>query len=271
MDIIDTYKRDGFVCLPKAVDPAEVNAIRHEAQAVFRQMFRKNGIVEQNPDEQGFADALYALFNASYQDFIGAARAAQHIITMHRFVVSERVTELLRGLGLTMPIVCVKPIIYFNSRHLAKIEGHFKTPSHQDWRSMQGSLNSVVIWVPLVDIDVSLGAIEFIPGSHLQGLATTEKDTWYRHIPATVAPLEAFVPVEVKAGDLVLFSAFAVHRSGNNVTQAIRWSIHVRYNDATESTFVERGMPHPYAVYRPEQELVTPDFPTLEQLRATFA
>ncbi|WP_070400233.1 phytanoyl-CoA dioxygenase family protein [Hydrogenophaga sp. PML113] len=271
MDIIDTYKRDGFVCLPNAVDPAEVNAIRQEAQAVFRQMFGKNRIVEQGHGEQGFADALYALFNANYQDFIGAARAAQHILGMHRFVVSERITQLLQRLGLAMPIVCVKPIIYFNSRHLAKIEGHYKTPSHQDWRSMQGSLNSVVIWVPLVDIDVSLGAIEFIPGSHLQGLAPTEKDTWYRHIPNSVAPAEAFVPVEVKAGDLVVFSAFAVHRSGNNVTQAIRWSIHVRYNDAAESTFIDRGMPHPYAVYRPEQELVTPDFPTPEQLKAAFA
>lgn len=270
MNIIDNYKRDGFVCLPNAIDSAEVNEIRLEAQTVFRQMFRKNHIAEKDPGEQGFADALYALFNANYQDFIGAARAAQHILSMHRFVVSERITQLLQSLGLAMPIVCVKPIIYFNSRHLAKIEGHYKTPPHQDWRSMQGSLNSVVIWIPLVDIGVKLGAIEFIPGSHLRGLEPTEKDTWYRHIPESSAPSEAFVPIEVKAGDLVAFSAFAVHRSGNNVTQAIRWSIHVRYNDTAEPTFIERGMPHPYSVYRPEQELVTPSFPTPDQLKATF-
>lgn len=136
---------------------------------------------------------------------------------------------------------------------------------------MQGSLNSVVVWVPLVDVDISLGAIEFLPGSHLNGLAPTEKDEWFRRIPENVASSEAFVPEEVRVGDLVVFSAFTIHRSGNNVMDAIRWSIHVRYNDASEATFMDRGMPHPYAVYQPQQELVTRDFPSVDQVRALFA
>lgn len=269
MDYLEAYKRDGYVLLRKAVDPRVAKTIKEDAKAIFRQMLRKNRI-DEHQGEQGFADALYQLFSVSYHDFIGAARAVQHLVSMHRFVVSEQVVALLRDLGLAIPIICVKPIIYFNSRHLAKSEGHYKTPPHQDWRSMQGSLNSVVIWVPLVDIDVQLGAIEFVPGSHLQGLALTEKDEWYRRIPESIAPASSFVPVEVHAGDLVAFSAFAVHRSGDNVTKAIRWSIHVRFNDAGEPSFIDRGMPHPYSVYRPEQELVTQDFPTLNQIRATF-
>ncbi|MBX3662277.1 MAG: phytanoyl-CoA dioxygenase family protein [Burkholderiales bacterium] len=269
MQHLESYKRDGYVLLRNAVDPRSVEAIKEDAKALFRKMFRKNWL-DEHSGEQGFADALYQLFTVSYADFLGAARAAQHLISMHRFVVSEQISDLLHGLGLAMPIVCVKPIIYFNSRHLAKNEGHYKTPPHQDWRSMQGSLNSVVIWVPLVDIDVGLGAIEFIPGSHLTGLRLTEKDEWYRRIPESIAPASSFVPVEVRAGDLVAFSAFAVHRSGDNVTQAIRWSIHVRFNDAAEPNFVNRGMPHPYSVYQPSQELVTQNFPSLDQLHTTF-
>lgn len=269
MEVIERYKSEGFVCIRNLLNVAAIDEIRSDAQSVFRLMLRKNGIVER-AGEDGFANALYELFKVNHNDFVGAARAAQHIISMQRFVVSEQISELLRAFGLSVPIVCVKPLIFFNSRYLSKIEGHYKTPPHQDWRSMQGSLNSVVIWIPLVDIDVSLGAIEFIPGSHLRGLAQTEKDQWFRRISATEAPSDAFVPVEVQAGDLVVFSAFTVHRSGNNVTRAIRWSIHARYNDAAESTFIYRGMPHPYAVYRPEQELVTQDFPTPEQLKTAF-
>lgn len=269
MDIINSYNRDGFIRIPRAIEPSQILAILQEAKTVFRLMFIKNEIKESS-SEQGFDCALYELFKVNYSDFIGAARAAQHILTMHRLVVSNEIIKLLNKLKFTMPIICVKPIIYFNSRYLAKIEGHYKTPPHQDWRSMQGSLNSVVIWIPLVDIDVSLGAIEFIPGSHLQGLAVSEKDNWYRSIPTTIFPQEKFIPVEVEVGDVVLFSAFAVHRSGNNITNAIRWSIHVRYNDVAELTFINRGMPHPYTVYKPEQELLTPDFPTSQQLGKIF-
>jgi ectoine hydroxylase-related dioxygenase (phytanoyl-CoA dioxygenase family) len=271
MSFLDTYKKNGYALLPGYLDREQVKAIKSEAQSIFMLMLRKNGIPVLSENDQGFADALFELFRTNYADFIGAARAAQHILSMHRFAVSDQIMNLLKEIGLAIPILCVKPIIYFNSRNLAKVEGHFKTPAHQDWRSMQGSLNSVVIWVPLVDVDVNLGAIEFIPGSHLNGLAPTEKDEWFRHIPDIAAPASDFVAEEVRVGDLVVFSAFATHRSGNNVTNAIRWSIHVRYNDANEATFMHRGMPHPYAVYRPEQELITQNFPSVNQIVALFA
>ncbi len=37
-----------------------------------------------------------------------------------------------------------------------------------------------------------------------------------------------------------------------------------------EQTFKERGFPMPY-IYKPEADLVTPDFPKKEQLEAVFA
>ena len=69
--------------------------------------------------------------------------------------------------------------------------------------------------------------------------------------------------VEVKAGDALFFSSFLIHRSGDNVSDAIRWSCHFRYNDLSEKTYIKRGYPSPYQ-YRPLPELVTPDFPKKE-------
>jgi ectoine hydroxylase-related dioxygenase (phytanoyl-CoA dioxygenase family) len=39
---------------------------------------------------------------------------------------------------------------------------------------MQGSLDSVVAWAPLADLTPELGPLEVIPGSHLDGLVTSE-------------------------------------------------------------------------------------------------
>ena len=265
----EKYLKDGYVLLPKLLDKNDVKKIKIDAQEIFRKMLKKNRIYDDGT-ESGFEKAVYILFKSNFKDFIGAAKAAQHIISLQRICLSEKIIKVVRGLGLEEPIVCVKPIIYFNSRHIAKIEGHYKTPSHQDWRSMQGSLNSIVIWSPLVNTDINLGAIEVVPKSHLQGLVETEKDEWFRHIPETVAPISSFVPVEVNIGDVVAFSAFTIHRSGNNVTENIRWSIHMRYNDASEKTFLDRSMPHPYTIYHPEQEIITKGFPTTTHLSKIF-
>ena len=269
MSAIDFYKENGYALFPGFLDRNELTDLKNEAQSLFGLALKKNNIA-MNASGQGFDKALYHLFKVNYDDFIGAARAAQHIISLHRLSVSNKITNLLNELGLSSPILCVKPIIYFNSRYLAKIEGHFKTPAHQDWRSMQGSLNSVVVWVPLVDVDIKLGAIEFIAGSHLNGLVPTETDEWFRRIPEYFAPSNAFSPVEVCLGDLVVFSSFTIHRSGNNVTDSIRWSIHTRFNDASEKTFIERGMPHPYSVYKPDQQIITADFPSTPQMKVLF-
>ena len=69
-------------------------------------------------------------------------------------------------LGLRFPNVSTRPVLFFNSRHLAEKEVYWKVSPHQDWRSMQGSLDSVVVWLPLCDIDVALGALEVVPQSH---------------------------------------------------------------------------------------------------------
>jgi phytanoyl-CoA hydroxylase len=133
---------------------------------------------------------------------------------------------------------------------------------------MQGSLNAVVVWVPLADVSRELGALEIIPGSHLWGLQESREDAWYRHIEGLQD--DHYKSLEMEAGDALFFSAFLVHRSGDNVTDSIRWSCHFRYNDLEEPTFISRKYPNPYT-YAPQQELVTKDFPSSEQLQNAFS
>ncbi|MBI3511402.1 MAG: phytanoyl-CoA dioxygenase family protein [Bacteroidetes bacterium] len=266
------YKKDGYCLVKKYLDPSLLTEILNEARSIFDVQLRRNGISPgKNADLHSFELALFELFKKDYNGFLGSAKLVQHTLSMHRLAVSEKIDSALKKIGLSHPVICVKPIIFFNSKFLAKMEGHYKTPAHQDWRSMQGSLNSVVVWMPLVPIDKDLGAVEFVPGSHRHGLLESEKDDWYRHVNNAEITENSFVPAEVEPGDMVLFSAFLVHRSGNNITDRIRWSMHFRYNDVLDPSFAQRSFPHPYVIYRPEQEIITPGFPTKEDLDKTFS
>jgi hypothetical protein len=60
-----------------------------------------------------------------------------------------------------------------------------------------------------------------------------------------------------------------VHRSGTNISDALRWSAQFRFNNLAEPTFIKRGYPHSF-VYRSVDELLTPDFPARADVERVF-
>jgi phytanoyl-CoA hydroxylase len=263
------FHEQGFVLLRSFFPRQDVFAVRAEARSVFVRQMLHRGIVEASDvSEAAFEAGMARFFVEQQAAFFNCGKACQHLVSLHRLSLAESLIQQLHELGVEAPVICTRPVLSFHARALAKAEVHYRTPPHQDWRSMQGSLNAVVVWVPLLDVDRALGALEIIPRSHLDGLHDSEPDAWYRHIPGTGE--SDFVSVEVSAGDALFFSAFLIHRSGNNTTDAIRWSCHFRYNDLAEPTFLARGYPCPY-VYKPQQELITPNFPEPAVVRRFFA
>jgi phytanoyl-CoA hydroxylase len=264
------YRRQGFVLIKELFRSEEIERIRAEAKEIFtKQMQRHNLVSSARPTEREFEEGMYRLFAADLQTFANCGKQAQHLISLHRLSLDARITDRLRDLGLAFPNISTRPVLYFNSERLAKKEVYWRLSAHQDWRSMQGSLDSVVVWLPLIDLNRDLGALEVVPGSHTQGLLDADLKDGYGQMRDQVDEA-GFVPVEVERGDALFFSTFLVHRSGTNITESIRWSCHFRYNNLHETTFIERGYPHPY-LYRPQEELITPDFPDAAQVAKTFA
>jgi phytanoyl-CoA hydroxylase len=262
------FNQTGGVLVEGLFGADEVDAVRHDARQVFlAQLLRHKLVPSGDIPEDLFESALFELFEHHQTDFVGCGKQIQHLVSLHRLGTDDRVMSVLAELGLSFPNVNTRPVLYFNSRHLAKEEVYWRVFPHQDWRSMQGSLDATVVWVPLMDIDTSLGAIEIVPGSHLRGLMTTEVDHGFGKVDEFSD--SDFVPVEVRRGDALVFSAFLVHRSGTNATRSIRWSCHFRYNNLAEPTFVERGYPHSF-LYKPQEELITPGFPSPQQLQRIF-
>ena len=217
--------------------------------------------------EIDFEQALFRLFREDVPRFANIGKQIQHLVSLHRLSLDARILGLLHQIGFELPNISTRPVLFFNSRHLASKEVYWRVFAHQDWRSMQGSLNSVVVWLPLHDINRSLGALEIVPESHKLGLLATEVIERFGKVQGFAD--SDFQSVEVEQGDLLVFSSFLVHRSGTNSTESIRWSCHFRYNDLAEPTFIERGYPHAY-VYHPVDTLLTPDFPSVAEVARVF-
>lgn len=213
-------------------------------------------------------DDIINLFNKDFDKFYGAANICQWLIELFHLAVRCEIVSLIAKLGINTPVMNTRPLVSYSSKKLAKNDNYWKVPVHQDWPSTQGSLNGLTLWIPLVDVTQELGPLEISPGSHLMGKQ--------EHIESYGVPVMKkidwnFMPVPMEVGDVLAFSNFLVHRSGTNITEdKIRWSIHFRYDDVTEKTFIDRNYPH----YRTDKRLpglLQPDFPTKEMLLDYFS
>jgi ectoine hydroxylase-related dioxygenase (phytanoyl-CoA dioxygenase family) len=269
--LAEQFRQEGFLLLRNFLDKSVVENIYREAREIFAvQIKRVTGRVVNIDNRDEFESAMFEFFEKDFQAFRNTGVTVQHSLSLHRFAVSEKITDLLKEVGIEQPVIGARPAMQFNSRFLSKDGSkHWKLDAHQDWRTGQGSLDSTVIWFPMVDAGADLGALQVIPRSHKTGLLESSTSGYQGGITADLKD-EDFIQTEFQVGDLLIFSAFLVHQSGNNITRNIRWSVQLRFNNLAEPTFIERGYPMAY-IYKPEAELVTPNFPSVEQLETVFA
>lgn len=270
---ISFYKKNGYLLLKHFFPKRDIETILKDAKNIFLRQFIQKGYIKNiNLDEISesiFNDFLYRLFDEDIECISNCGKQAQHLITLHSLSLHKKIIELLNLVGLSAPVISTRPVLYFNHPKLAKQKVFYKVDAHQDWRSMQGSLNSAVIWLPLVDINLELGALKLLPGSHLNGLRTDHMENGFGMVELSNDEKHRLISVEVQTGDAVLFSSFLIHQSGENITDKPRWSCHFRYNDLEEPTFIKRKFAHPY-IYKPSDELITPAFPSLEDIKKIY-
>jgi ectoine hydroxylase-related dioxygenase (phytanoyl-CoA dioxygenase family) len=232
---------DGYIILKGFFDASYVSKIKERAQEIFNIQFTKFNY-------QGeFIDNMIKLFTEHEEIFINCGKIIQSgLIELYELPTNSKLVELIKELGIDFPNLCTRPVLYFNHPSLAKSEVYYKTPPHQDWPSMLSSSDSIVVWVPLVDVDDQNGSIIIWPGSHKMGVLPHNLVGGFANVDVNGDTIQP----KLSTGDIVIFSTFLVHASGDIVNNTIRWSCHYRYTNMYDKDFIDRGFPNPY-IYKP--------------------
>jgi ectoine hydroxylase-related dioxygenase (phytanoyl-CoA dioxygenase family) len=265
------YAEEGYCVLQNFFPADHLQQIYDDMMAVFARQLQRLGITQAAwRDPAGLRQNLIALFKADLGAYLGAARQSQMLPGIHHLITGPAVIGALKSLGLAAPTVSTKPVCHYMSEALKIPGGYHKAPPHQDWRSMQGSLDGVVLWIPLTDIDRDCYPLECVPGSHTYGLLNT--------VPHPATPMvedarigEAdFVPLLPKRSDLMVLSGFLVHRTGARGDDRVRVAMSLRYNNAAEPNYVAHAYPTPYK-YEYQLNLMFENFPAENEVAEIYA
>jgi ectoine hydroxylase-related dioxygenase (phytanoyl-CoA dioxygenase family) len=215
---------------------------------------------------------MKTLFDHDLARYRKTSSALWRKLDVYNLLHSEAVSGFLHTeFGWSDLIVAGGQVVHIMADDLRVPEGYFGLGAHQDFPSVQGSLDAVIVWIPLTNVTENSYPVEIIVGSHLRGELPT---VGVGHTPWELRPdsiaNDVFTPVCANVGDVVFLSVFTVHRSSTvGSKDAHRIAISTRFDNANEPTFVERVYPCAYerSVHRAPY---FPGFPTPEQVRAVF-
>ena len=268
--LVELFLRDGMVVIPGLFAESLRQEVLCDIVEVFALRAAELGLsLPAGPGHDVFSELVAGLFGRDIPAYVAAAKLTQHLASVHRMGLCPELMAVVQGLGLDLPAISTRPVIHYMADRLKIPGGYQKTPPHQDWRSVQGSLDGITIWTPLYDVGLNDYPLEVSLGSHLGGLMDATPDMPnYRVLPELYSEAD-FQPLELKAGDAVIFSGFLLHRTGEAGAERVRVSLSFRFNNVAEPHFVRRGYPSPY-LYRPDPAILTPDFPSAEELAEIF-
>jgi len=249
---VKEFKKNGYLIKSGLIDKTVISKIKDDIYYVFNNVIHKDD--ESQPKEKPITiDRLVEkVYLNDYEAFLGSIRVCQNLISLIELSVDKKICSVLKNIGLNKPVQSTPPMLMINSSRLSKKNSHYKAPPHQDWRSIQGSMDSIVVWIPLVEVSVELGSLKVVPSSHLGGLKRTVKDEWFRKLEYPPDD-DKFIDVEMNEGDALFFSTFLIHKSGDISSDSIRWSAQFRYNNLEDDSFIKNRYPNPYQIKINEQ------------------
>src|SRR5260370_10430746 len=107
-----SYKINGYVLLKGLFHAQEIDHIREEAKEIFISQMRRYGILGSGEiSEREFEQGMFELFDTDLWAFINCGKHAQHLISLHRLALDDRILARLKDLGLEFPNISTPPVI----------------------------------------------------------------------------------------------------------------------------------------------------------------
>lgn len=238
------YQDEGFLVIPEFFTDSELQPVIDAIDAKVERLAQKlleQGKITDTFKSDGFLTRLTKLEQASK----GAATVLHssgllpdELATLWSSPKLLDVMEQILGSE-----IAGHPV--WNIRAKTPLNPLATVPWHQDTAYLAAGSERTfqpTAWIPLVDANSTNGAMQVIRGGHKHGGVLKHQlerelgnaDSWYLYVRDEDLPPGEIVTCEMKKGGVLLMNNLIPHRSTENHSDIIRWSIDLRWQRPNE-------------------------------------
>ncbi|WP_277640146.1 phytanoyl-CoA dioxygenase family protein [Wolinella succinogenes] len=243
-DVMQSYDKNGFYVAKSLVSKEIIN----ETVSSIKKHF-DNQLKFLNQDiPNDVYESMKLLHKVDIERYKKTAGSLWRKMSLYNLLHHENIQSFVKeNFGWNDIVIPGGQVVHIQADSLKIPNGYFGLVTHQDFPSVQGSLDGFVVWIPLVDIDANRYPLEVIPGSHKNGILPSFENTNSAWEVKPECYNEAdFVPAVCEVGDVIFMSNFTVHRSSQKGDERLRLACSTRYDNGDEKTFIERCYPSAY-------------------------
>lgn len=189
-------------------------------------------------------------------EFFRAYEAVQRLQAFHELAHATSLVDVTRDL--------IGEDVLVHPRKIFRVSPpenpDYVTPPHQDYRLVQGTVDTLTLWLPLGDCPDELGGLRVLADSHRPGLQQIHAVSKTGGVAVDADENdERWTSTSFQAGDVLVFHSLTVHGAKPNVSSGLRLSADFRYQAVSQPVVTYSLSPH-YFPRMPEYSELTKDW-----------
>ena len=233
--MLDQFKYQGYIIVENAFEFDDIRSLQSAIAAVIRLVARIPGVPCSQDDSEALREGILELAKTDRHYVAQVYDAVKLLPEFQRFTCNQVFTQLFEKLrpdsmpGFSMGGSGIRIDL--------PQEESFRAHWHQEYLSQLRSIDGLTFWSPLVDIELDMGPVRVLPGSHKEGLLKTHyaegstEEAYALRLVRQEHLLRKYSieqPI-VNLGDLLVIDYLTAHSSGINNSTKPRWSLQTRY------------------------------------------
>jgi ectoine hydroxylase-related dioxygenase (phytanoyl-CoA dioxygenase family) len=208
------FRKNGYILLPGVAGSDEISLYRPAINNAVKRLNTESRNLE---DRDTYGKAFLQIINLWAKDE-----------EVKKYTLAEKFAKIAADL------LGVEKVRIYHDQALYKEPGGGPTPWHQDqYYWPLDTQNTVTMWMPLVDLDESMGILTFAAGSHKDGLVENiaisdqSEEVYNNYVQNKKYPV--YAPPSMKAGDATFHYGYTLHKAPGNQSGTMREIMTVIY------------------------------------------